>query len=63
MKIHPVFHISLLEPYKKKDSDRPARTELKPVIVNDSKEWEVEKVLNSRWTKRRRGAKLKYKVY
>jgi hypothetical protein len=43
MKIHPVFHISLLEP-------APANSELKETIIVDAQEgeYDVEKILSSR---------------
>ena len=62
MKIHPVFHISMLEPYKETPSDRPARAEARPVIVDGEDEWEVDEVVDSRWRKRGRRTFLEYKV-
>ena len=46
-KIHPIFHLSLLEPYKV--SDRPNREQLprEPEDVEGDKEWEVEKIVKS----------------
>ena len=46
-KIHPVFHVSLLEPYKV--SDRPNREQppREPEEVEGNREWEVEKILKS----------------
>ena len=48
MKIHPVFHASLLEPYHK--NTIPGRTQppAPPVIVDGEEEWEVDRVLDSR---------------
>jgi hypothetical protein len=43
MRIHPVFHISLLEP-----APANARLEAEIELDNDEKEWEVEKILDSR---------------
>ena len=59
MKVHPVFHVSLLEPYK--ESNIPGRSQLPPpfIEVDHHKEYEVEKVLDSR---RKRG-KLEYLVH
>ena len=44
-KIHPVFHVSLLEPYKV--SDRPNREPppREPEDVEGNMEWEVEKIV------------------
>ena len=41
--IHPVFHVSLLEPYRA----RPGEEEAKPgpVIIDGEDEWEVESIL------------------
>jgi transposase InsO family protein len=59
MRIHPVFHVSLLEPFR--PNDIPGRTQDPPlpVIVDDQEEFEVEEVLDSRV---RRG-KLQYFVH
>ena len=43
MRIHPVFHISLLEP-----APANARLETQVELENDEKEWEVEKIMDSR---------------
>jgi len=46
-KIHPVFHVSLLEPYKV--SDRPNREQpsREPDDVEGDLEWEVERIVKS----------------
>ena len=58
MRIHPVFHISMLEPYRK--STLPGRTQAmpQPVEVEGELEYEVARILDSkikRW-------RLKYLV-
>ena len=45
--IHPVFHVSLLEPYVQ----RAGETTPEPVDVESEPEWEVEKVLQKRQRK------------
>jgi len=49
VRIHPVFHISLLEPTA---STEPIpghqQTPPPPVVIQEQQEWEVEKILNSR---------------
>jgi hypothetical protein len=51
IKIHPVFHVFLLEPYHK--STIPGRTFLPPppIEIDNNSEYEVEKILDSkiRW--------------
>jgi Reverse transcriptase (RNA-dependent DNA polymerase)/RNase H-like domain found in reverse transcriptase/Integrase zinc binding domain/Chromo (CHRromatin Organisation MOdifier) domain/Integrase core domain/Retroviral aspartyl protease len=58
MQIHPVFHVSLLEPYNK--NTIPGRTQAPPpaIEIENSEEWEVQEILDS---KRMRG-KLFYLV-
>jgi hypothetical protein len=48
MKIHPVFHVSLLEPYK--ESTIPGRLPAPPppIEINREEEFEVSKIINSR---------------
>ena len=45
MKIHPVFHVSLLKPYK--DSTIPGRLQAPPPIeVDGAEEFEVSEILD-----------------
>jgi hypothetical protein len=48
MKIHPVFHVSLLEPYK--ESTIPGRLPAPPppIEINGEEEFEVSKIIDSR---------------
>ena len=48
MKVHPVFHVSLLEPYR--ESTFPGRVQCPPpsVEIENHEEYEVEKILDSR---------------
>jgi hypothetical protein len=59
MKVHPVFYVSLLEPYK--ESNIPGRTQPPPpcIEIDSHEEYEVEKVLDLR---QRRG-RLEYLVH
>jgi hypothetical protein len=59
MKVHPVFHISLLEPYK--ESAIPGRIQqpLPCIEVENHIEYEVERILDSR----RRWGQLEYFVH
>ena len=54
--IHPVFHASLLKPYRRKEyPGRPINNEPPPVLTNTQPEWEVERIET---TKRSRGKVL-----
>jgi hypothetical protein len=58
MKIHPVFHISLLEPYK--ESSIPGRSQVPPppIEIGGQEEFEVSEILDSRIIQR----KLEYLI-
>jgi hypothetical protein len=55
-KIHNVFHASLLTPYRETEEHGPNFLEPPPDIIDDSPEWEVEKILKQqefgRWKKK-----------
>jgi hypothetical protein len=62
MRIHLVFRVSLLEPaaddpYPGQRPDPPP-----PVEIDRELEWQVDEVLDSRWTGRGRNRKLEYLV-
>ena len=63
MKIHPVFHVSLLDRYV--ESDIPARTQPPPlsVIVDNDVEYEVEEILDSKISHKRLFYLVKWKGY
>ena len=63
MKIHPVFHVILLEPYKQ--SQIPGRTQEPPppVIIEDIAQYEVEEILDSKVSRRRLLYLVKWKGY
>jgi len=48
MKIHPVFHVSLLEPFHANDIPGRVQDPPPPVIIDGQEEFEVEAVLDSR---------------
>src|SRR5687768_1653496 len=58
MKIHPVFHISLLEPAPK---DVPLERNLE--LEKDADEYEVERILDSRVIKNKIQYLIKWKNY
>jgi hypothetical protein len=59
MRIHPVFHVSLLEPFRPNDIPGRVQDPPPPVVVDDHEEFEAQEVLDSRT---RRG-KLQYLVH
>jgi hypothetical protein len=63
MKIHPVFHVSLLDRYI--ESDIPSRVQPPPpsVIIKDQVEHEVEDVLDSKFMRKRLFYLVKWRGY
>ncbi|MBW0501582.1 hypothetical protein O181_041297 [Austropuccinia psidii MF-1] len=45
--IHPVFHISLLEPVKTSTIPNQYQEPPPPIIIEEEEEWEVSQVLES----------------
>jgi hypothetical protein len=48
MKVHPVFHVSLLEPYHASTILKRTHKPPPPIIVDGEQEYEVEEILNLR---------------
>ncbi|MBW0560357.1 hypothetical protein O181_100072 [Austropuccinia psidii MF-1] len=46
--IHPVFHISLLEPVKTSTNPNWNQKTPPPIIIEEEEEWEVSQLLNSK---------------
>jgi RNase H-like domain found in reverse transcriptase/Reverse transcriptase (RNA-dependent DNA polymerase)/Integrase zinc binding domain/Chromo (CHRromatin Organisation MOdifier) domain/Retroviral aspartyl protease len=59
MKIHRVFHVSLLKPYKHSGRYQPPPL---PIELEDNFEYEVERVLMHREIKYRKSTKLQYLI-
>jgi len=59
MKIHPVFHVSLLELYETMDIQGRRQIPPPPIEVDNNDEFEVEEILDSR----RRRNKLEYLIH
>ena len=59
-KIHPVFHVDLLTPYKETTFHGTNYTRPPPDLINDEEEYEVEQILDSRV--RGRNHKVQYLV-
>lgn len=47
-RIHDVFHVSLLEPWRGRHGEQPANTTLPDVLPDGDEVWEVEKILAER---------------
>jgi hypothetical protein len=65
VKIHPVFHLSLLEPATTKYSPIPGHTKPPPpaIIVDGQQEWEVEEIIDSRYYRKQLQYKVKWKGF
>jgi hypothetical protein len=48
MKIHPMFHVSLLEPYHVFTIPGITHKPTLPIVVNGEQKYEVEEILDSR---------------
>ena len=57
-KIHPVFHVSYLEPYKQRPGDDAIPTPPLPDLIDNQLEWEVEEILGKRFSE----GEIYYKV-
>jgi len=49
MKVHPVFHVSLLEPVTTDPLPGQVQPAPPPIIVDDEPEWEVDEIVDSRF--------------
>ena len=49
IRIHPVFHVSLLRPAATDPVPRQSQPPPPPVEVDRIEEWEVEEIVDSRW--------------
>jgi len=62
-KIHPVFHATLLTPYRETEAYGPNFLEPPPDIIEGEPEWEVEKILAERRYRNRRQYLIRWKNY
>ena len=58
MKVHPVFHVSLLEPAASNPLLGQLQPPPPPVIIDEEPEWEVDEIVDSKFV----GKTLKYLV-
>ena len=49
LNIHPVFHTSLLLPYRQNTIENRVQAPPPPVVIDFNVEWEVDSVIDSRW--------------
>ena len=59
--IHPVFHVSLLEPFHIREGEEPKRPP--PVLLHDAEAWDVEKVLNDKMYRKQRYYLVRWEEY
>jgi len=60
--IHPVFHVSLLQPFSSSDITDRVVDPLPLIKLDDSDEWEVNQILDSRFDHHHKGLGLLYLV-
>ncbi|KAF8652823.1 hypothetical protein AX16_004146 [Volvariella volvacea WC 439] len=61
-KIHNVFHMSLLTPYRENDIHGPNFINPPSEIINDEEEWEVENIIKHRWIGPKRKRHIEYLI-
>jgi hypothetical protein len=59
MRIHNVFHVSLLKPYY---NDGRALPPTPPEVIDDEPEWEVDRILDHRVIKHKKTSKVEYLI-
>jgi Chromo (CHRromatin Organisation MOdifier) domain len=62
-KVHPVFHTSLLLPYKKMEEHRPNFLEPPPEVIKGVEEYEVEVILGDKTIRKKYHYLIKWKGY
>jgi Chromo (CHRromatin Organisation MOdifier) domain len=62
-KVHPVFHASLLSPYKETEEHSPNFLEPPPEVIKGAEEYEVEAILGDKTIRKKRHYLIKWKGY
>jgi hypothetical protein len=62
-KVHPVFHMSLLSPYKKTEEHEPNFLEPPPEVIKGVEEYEVEMILGDKTIRKKHHYLIKWKGY
>ena len=62
-KVHPVFHATLLKPYKETEQHGPNYIPRPPDIVNEEEQYEVERIMNHRTRGRQTQYLIRWKGY
>jgi Chromo (CHRromatin Organisation MOdifier) domain len=62
-KVHPIFHASLLSPYKEMEEHGPNFLEPPPEVVEGEEEYEVEAILDDKTIRRKHHYLIKWKGY
>ena len=56
-----MFHVSLLEPWQRRDGEEPAPTA--PIVVEGEQEWEIEAIVKERTYRKKRQYLAKWLGY
>jgi Chromo (CHRromatin Organisation MOdifier) domain len=62
-KVHPIFHTSLLSPYKETEEHRPNFLKPPPEVVEGAEEYEVKAILGDKTIRRKHHYLIKWKGY
>jgi Chromo (CHRromatin Organisation MOdifier) domain len=62
-KVHPMFHTSLLSPYKETEEHGPNFLEPPPEVIEGAEEYEVEAILGDKTIRKKRHYLIKWKGY
>ena len=62
-KVHPVFHAGLLHPYKETEFHGPNYTEPPPDLIEGQEEYEIEKIVDMKRSRKRDLFRVRWKGY